>query len=174
MFCLGRICFVGCHSMCMRSLIVLALVCSWWHGTLAHARARSMVVTDRGFVSTKAGAQVLAKGGSAIDAAIAANAALGAAGPMTNGIGAVVSAPRFTIGDTGEPIGCKIVAASRAQPAVSDELRCGAHDFVVHQQYSAMMGWGQAVLPNAKTGGNFRASDPRAEGAAEPEPISLE
>jgi hypothetical protein len=37
-----------------------------------------------------------------------------------------------------------------------------------------MMGWGQAVLPNSKTSGNFGASDPRADGAAEPEPIPLE
>jgi hypothetical protein len=61
---------------------------------------------------------------------------------------------------------------SRVQPAVFDELRSGAHDFVVRPQYSAMMGWGQAVLPHAKTSGSFGASDPRAEGAAEPEPIS--
>jgi hypothetical protein len=152
MFCLRRICFVG-HSKFMRSLIASVLVGSWWHGAFAQDRAytRSMAVPDHG---------------------IAANAALGATEPMMNGIGAVVSAPRFTIGDTGEPIGCKIVVESREQPAVFDEFCSGAQDFVVRPQYSAMMGWGQAVLPNAKTGGNFRASDPRAEGAAEPEPIS--
>src|SRR5258708_7499182 len=54
---------------------------------------RSMVVTDRGIVATshylasQAGAQVLAKGGSAMDAAIAANATLGVTEPMMNGIG---------------------------------------------------------------------------------------
>src|SRR5215510_3358777 len=54
---------------------------------------RSMVITDRGIVGTshylasQAGAQVLAKGGSAIDAAIAANAVLGVTEPMMNGIG---------------------------------------------------------------------------------------
>src|SRR5258708_19751590 len=52
-----------------------------------------MVVTDRGIVATshylasQAGAQVLAKGGSAMDAAIAANATLGVTEPMMNGIG---------------------------------------------------------------------------------------
>src|SRR5258708_36802400 len=52
-----------------------------------------MVVTDRGIVATshylasQAGAQVLAKGGSAMDAAIAANATLGGAEPLMNGIG---------------------------------------------------------------------------------------
>ena len=54
---------------------------------------RSMVITDRGIVATshtlasQAGAQILAKGGSAIDAAIAANAVLGVTEPMMNGVG---------------------------------------------------------------------------------------
>src|SRR6201993_3371962 len=55
--------------------------------------ARSMVITRDGIVATThvqasvAGAQVLAKGGSAVDAAIAANAVLGVTEPMMNGIG---------------------------------------------------------------------------------------
>src|ERR1700758_5506269 len=63
----------------------------------AHAQdrsqARSMVITDRGIVATsqtlasQAGAQVLARGGSAMDAAIAANATLGVVEPESNGIG---------------------------------------------------------------------------------------
>src|SRR5207248_3803380 len=54
---------------------------------------RSMVINDRGIVATshtlasQAGAQVLARGGSAVDAAIAANAVLGVTEPMMNGIG---------------------------------------------------------------------------------------
>src|SRR5215831_20049948 len=54
---------------------------------------RSMVITDRGIVGTshylasQAGAQILAKGGNAMDAAIAANAVLGVTEPMMNGIG---------------------------------------------------------------------------------------
>jgi len=54
---------------------------------------RSVVMTDRGIVATsdylasQAGAQVLAKGGTAMDAAIAANAVLGVTEPMSNGIG---------------------------------------------------------------------------------------
>lgn len=57
------------------------------------AYGRSMVITDRGIVATshylasQAGAQVLAKGGSAMDAAIAANAVLGVTEPMMNGMG---------------------------------------------------------------------------------------
>ncbi len=54
---------------------------------------RSMVITQQGIVSTsqtlasQTGAQVLAKGGSAVDAAIAANAVLGVTQPMLDGIG---------------------------------------------------------------------------------------
>ena len=54
---------------------------------------RSMVITQQGMAATsqtlasQAGAQILAKGGSAVDAAIAANAVLGVVEPMMNGIG---------------------------------------------------------------------------------------
>src|ERR1700726_4626850 len=57
------------------------------------SQARSMVISDRGIVATsqtlasQAGAQILARGGSAIDAAIAADAVLGVVEPMMNGIG---------------------------------------------------------------------------------------
>src|SRR5579872_6231160 len=63
--------------------------------SMAHARpqARSMVITTRGIVATEqtlasqVGAQILARGGSAVDAAIAANAALSVVEPMMNGPG---------------------------------------------------------------------------------------
>jgi len=57
------------------------------------SQARSMVISRHGIVATsqtlasQVGAQVLARGGSAIDAAVAANAALGVVEPMSNGIG---------------------------------------------------------------------------------------
>ena len=57
------------------------------------SQARSMVLSDRGIAATsqtlasQAGAQVLARGGSAIDAAIAANAMLGVVEPERGGIG---------------------------------------------------------------------------------------
>src|SRR5215467_8510925 len=57
------------------------------------SQARSMVISDRGIVATsqtlasQAGAQVLAHGGSAIDAAIAANATLGVVEPQSCGMG---------------------------------------------------------------------------------------
>lgn len=55
--------------------------------------ARSMVISKYGIVATthvqasQAGAEILRKGGSALDAAIAANAVLGVTEPMMNGIG---------------------------------------------------------------------------------------
>src|SRR5215467_7867062 len=54
---------------------------------------RSVVMSDRGIVATshywasQAGARILSQGGSAMDAAIAANATLGVLEPMMNGIG---------------------------------------------------------------------------------------
>jgi gamma-glutamyltranspeptidase/glutathione hydrolase len=57
------------------------------------AQTRSMVITRRGIVATEQplasqiGANILAEGGNAIDAAVAANAALGLMAPMANGIG---------------------------------------------------------------------------------------
>src|SRR5271166_2512672 len=60
---------------------------------LDRAQARSMVITTRGVVATEqtlasqAGAQVLARGGSAVDAAIAANAVLSVVEPMMCGPG---------------------------------------------------------------------------------------
>src|ERR1035441_7786893 len=75
----------------MRLLLVLLLA------TLASAQdrsqARSMTISDRGIVATsqtlasQAGAQVLARGGSAMYAAIAANATLGVVEPESCGIG---------------------------------------------------------------------------------------
>jgi gamma-glutamyltranspeptidase / glutathione hydrolase len=57
------------------------------------SQARSMVISPLGIVATsqtlasQAGAQILARGGSAVDAAIAADAAMGVVEPMNNGIG---------------------------------------------------------------------------------------
>jgi gamma-glutamyltranspeptidase / glutathione hydrolase len=56
-------------------------------------QGRSMTITRGGIVAAEsplaaqAGAQVLARGGSAVDAAIAANAVMGVVSPMMNGIG---------------------------------------------------------------------------------------
>ena len=78
------------RSVLLSSVLVLCAL-----SVLAQERSygRSMVITDGGIVATshvlasQAGAQILARGGSAIDAAIAANAVLGVTEPMMNGIG---------------------------------------------------------------------------------------
>jgi gamma-glutamyltranspeptidase/glutathione hydrolase len=75
----------------MRLAIVLLLVAPAW--SQDRSQARSMVISDGGIVATsqtlasQAGAQVLARGGSAMDAAIAANAVLGVVEPESCGIG---------------------------------------------------------------------------------------
>ena len=72
------------------SLLVLSALTSFGQ---PRDYGRSMVITQQGMAATsqtlasQAGAQILAKGGSAVDAAIAANAVLGVVEPMMNGIG---------------------------------------------------------------------------------------
>ena len=74
------------------SLLVLLTLPNLVSGQDRHT-ARSMVISKYGIVATsyvqasQAGAEVLRKGGSAVDAAIAANAVLGVEEPMMNGIG---------------------------------------------------------------------------------------
>jgi gamma-glutamyltranspeptidase/glutathione hydrolase len=75
--------------------IALALVIAFAAAVMAQDRSygRSPVITQRGIVATsqtlasQAGAQILARGGSAVDAAIAANAVLAVVEPMMCGMG---------------------------------------------------------------------------------------
>jgi gamma-glutamyltranspeptidase/glutathione hydrolase len=79
----------------MRIALLVLGVSLFWNLSSAQDRhtARSMVVSRYGIVATsyvqasQAGAEILRKGGSAVDAAIAANAVLGVEEPMMNGIG---------------------------------------------------------------------------------------
>jgi gamma-glutamyltranspeptidase/glutathione hydrolase len=87
-------------------------------------------------------------------------------------IQAALEAPRFTIPDTGtRAIGCDILVESRVASDVLEQLRQRGHHLRVRKEYSATMGRGQAVLHDSKSRMNFGASDPRADGSAEPEPI---
>ena len=76
----------------IRILLALLLCAQFAQGQGRHT-ARSMVITKYGIVATshvqasQAGAEILRKGGSAVDAAIAANAVLGVTEPMMNGMG---------------------------------------------------------------------------------------
>jgi len=55
-------------------------------------------------------------------------------------------------------------------PEVREKLVSMGHIFRVDREYSTSMGRGQAVLHNSNTGVNYGASDPRADGSAEPQP----
>jgi len=84
-----------------------------------------------------------------------------------------LEAPRFTV--KSDParlnqVTCDIVIESRVKPEVLDALRKKGHQLVIRKDFSALMGRGQAVMHNAKTGMNFAGSDPRTDGMAEPEP----
>ena len=77
------------------AIILIAMPMNAQHYT-SHgdrSQARSMVITQLGIVATsqtlasQAGAQILARGGNAVDAAIAADAAMGVVEPMNDGIG---------------------------------------------------------------------------------------
>jgi gamma-glutamyltranspeptidase / glutathione hydrolase len=79
----------------MRACLLSMVVLLFFRSAFAENRsqARSMVISRYGIVATShvqasvAGAQVLGRGGSAVDAAIAANAVLGVTEPMMNGMG---------------------------------------------------------------------------------------
>src|SRR5579862_6498690 len=79
----------------MRLILATLILLMVYRSAFAQDRshARSMAISRYGIVATShaqasvAGAPVLARGGSAVDAAIAANAVLGVTEPMMNGIG---------------------------------------------------------------------------------------
>jgi gamma-glutamyltranspeptidase/glutathione hydrolase len=80
-----------------------------------------------------------------------------------------LEAPRFTV--TSGQVSCDILIESRVAPDVIEALRKKGHNLIVRGDYTSLMGRGQVVVHNSKTGMNSAASDPRADGAAEPEPI---
>ncbi|HTY84018.1 MAG TPA: gamma-glutamyltransferase [Silvibacterium sp.] len=79
---------------------------------------------------------------------------------------AAMEEPRFT---DRQQVGCRIVIESRVTPATIEALTKMGHVLQVHEGYTSQMGRGQAILHDSKTGINFGASDPRADGAAIPE-----
>ncbi|HET9280899.1 MAG TPA: gamma-glutamyltransferase [Candidatus Angelobacter sp.] len=80
-----------------------------------------------------------------------------------------LEAPRFTVTDN--KVSCDILIESRVPADVLQALRQKGHNLIVRGDYTALMGRGQVVVHNSKTGMNSAASDPRADGVAEPEPI---
>jgi gamma-glutamyltranspeptidase/glutathione hydrolase len=78
--------------------------------------------------------------------------------------------PRFFKGTAG---GCDVAIEARFPPRTIRGLSEMSHLVVERPEYSQEMGRGQAVMHDSNTGTNYAASDPRADGAATPEPIRV-
>lgn len=79
---------------------------------------------------------------------------------------AALSEPRFTVSGK---LGCNIVIESRVPADVRQQLSSMGHELDVRKSYSTSMGRGQAVVNDSAKGVHLGASDPRADGSAEPE-----
>ncbi len=79
-----------------------------------------------------------------------------------------LEAPRFAKNNAP---GCDVAVEFRVPAATLQQLSEKGHILQLQREYTEAMGRGQAILHNSKTGVNFAASDPRADGAAVPEPI---
>ncbi|MBL8241502.1 MAG: gamma-glutamyltransferase [Bryobacterales bacterium] len=80
---------------------------------------------------------------------------------------AAMEAPRFT---KSRATGCDVIIESRVGLDTLRELSARGHQITIAQPYTARMGRGNAVMHNSKTKVNTAASDPRADGAAVPQP----
>jgi gamma-glutamyltranspeptidase/glutathione hydrolase len=85
-------------------------------------------------------------------------------------IQAALEAPRFT---KYTPTGCDISIESRVPAETLRQLSARGHEISVRRPYTQEMGRGQAILHDSATGTNYAASDPRADGAAIPEPMTI-
>ncbi len=81
---------------------------------------------------------------------------------------AALEAPRFTKKNS---TGCDLSIEVRVPASTLQQLSERGHQIAIRREYTQEMGRGQAILHNSKTGTNYAASDPRADGAAIPEPI---
>jgi gamma-glutamyltranspeptidase / glutathione hydrolase len=83
-------------------------------------------------------------------------------------IQAALEAPRFTKKTS---TGCDVSIESRVPLQTLQQLSERGHQIAIRKEYTQEMGRGQAIAHNSKTKTNYAASDPRADGAATPEPI---
>ena len=83
-------------------------------------------------------------------------------------IQAALEAPRFTKKNSG---GCDVSIEDRVAAATLQQLSERGHEIRIRREYTQEMGRGQAILHDSRTGTNYAASDPRADGEAIPEPI---
>jgi gamma-glutamyltranspeptidase / glutathione hydrolase len=82
-------------------------------------------------------------------------------------IQAALESPRFTKMTFH---GCDVAMEDRIPQSVRDALASRGHQIELRGDYSGMMGGGQAVRRDFKTGVNYGASDPRKDGEAIPQP----
>jgi gamma-glutamyltranspeptidase/glutathione hydrolase len=82
-------------------------------------------------------------------------------------IQAALEAPRFTKKTS---TGCDVSIESRVPLQTLQQLSERGHQIAIRREYTQEMGRGQAIAHNSKTKTNYAASDPRADGAATPEP----
>ena len=80
-----------------------------------------------------------------------------------------LESPRFT---KNSAAGCELSIEGRVPASAIAELSKLGHQPTVRREYTQEMGRGQAILRDSKTGVNYAASDPRADGSAVPEPIA--
>jgi gamma-glutamyltranspeptidase/glutathione hydrolase len=134
------------------ALVWLAVVCSQAYGQ-GRDYGRSMVIAQQGIAATsqtlasQAAAQILAKGGSAVDAAIAANTVLAVVEPMKTGLGGDLFVLYWEAG-SGKLVGLN--ASGTAPKALSREFlakqgikimpKSGIHSFTVP---GAVEGWAE-------------------------------
>jgi len=81
---------------------------------------------------------------------------------------AALEAPRFTKRTS---TGCDVSIEDRVPVSTLQQLSERRHQIAIRREYTQEMGRGQAIMHNSRTGTNYAASDPRADGAAIPEPI---
>jgi gamma-glutamyltranspeptidase/glutathione hydrolase len=81
-----------------------------------------------------------------------------------------LESPRFT---KSTAAGCELSIERRVPAAAIADLSKRGHKLAVRREYTQEMGRGQAILHDSKTGVNYAASDPRADGSAVPEPIVI-
>jgi gamma-glutamyltranspeptidase / glutathione hydrolase len=81
---------------------------------------------------------------------------------------AALEAPRFT---KRTALGCDLSIEMRVPAQTLQQLSERGHRINIRREYTQEMGRGQAIMHDSKTGVNYAASDPRADGSAVPEPI---
>jgi gamma-glutamyltranspeptidase/glutathione hydrolase len=69
--------------------------------------------------------------------------------------------------------GCDVSIESRVPLTSLQQLSEWGHESRIRRGFTLEMGRGQAILHDSKTGTNYAGSDPRADGTAAPEPVSI-